>query len=157
MKRVRKEQKEEKERQDNSGCTMPNDVKEMLGLPSKVRQGAEGCSPGVQRKERGLKSGGLTPRRLEKFEQHFKRRAKIRMSAQRLQVRSPDMKYPHGVFQLSHLPRLPPPLKCTDAKPAEKCSTSPRLWQLIVRLTPRVLTHQDEASMRRTLQEDFRT
>ena len=72
---------------------MPNDVKEMLGLPSKLRKGSVGGSPG---KDRRMKSGSLTPRRLEKFEQHFKRRAKIRLSTQRVQTRSPQQKCLHG-------------------------------------------------------------
>ena len=72
---------------------MPNDVKEMLGLPSKVRKGSSVDSPG---KDRIIRSGNLTPRRLEKFEQHFKRRVKIKQSTQRMQARSPQQKCLHG-------------------------------------------------------------
>ena len=77
----------------NMILSMPNDVKEMLGLPSKVRKGSDVGSPG---KDRLIRSGSLTPRRLEKFEQHFKRRAKIRLSSQRMQARSPQQKCLHG-------------------------------------------------------------
>ena len=82
----------------NAG-TMPHEVKEMLGLPSKDKKRSPSGSPGSQRKDgslRSIKFGGLTPRRLEKFDQHFKRRAKIKMSSQRVQVRSPEQKCSHG-------------------------------------------------------------
>ena len=52
------------------------------------------------------------------------------------------MKFPHGVFQVAHLPRVPatPHLKCIDVKHAEKYLTNPQHWPLIVKLIPRVLT-----------------
>jgi hypothetical protein len=74
---------------------MPNEVKEMLGLPSKNNQSG---TPGLKRRASSERSkfGELTPRRLEKFEQHFKRRARIRLSTQGVQVRSPEQKCSHG-------------------------------------------------------------
>merc|ERR1712179_346886 len=62
-------------------------------MGSKVGKGSDVGSPG---KDRLIRSGSLTPRRLEKFEQHFKRRAKIRLSSQRMQARSPQQKCLHG-------------------------------------------------------------
>ena len=77
---------------------MPNEVKDMLGLPRKNTKGPQSGTPGLNRKAGSVRSkfGDLTPRRLEKFEQHFKRRARIRLSTQRVQVRSPEQKCSHG-------------------------------------------------------------
>ena len=80
--------------------TMPHDVKEMLGLVNhstersksgKAKHNRKGSTP------RSTKFGELTPRRLAKFEQYYKRRSKIKYANnQKVQARSPIQQWLHG-------------------------------------------------------------
>ena len=80
--------------------TMPHDVKEMLGLVNKSTERSKSGKAKHNRKgstSRSTKFGELTPRRLEKFEQYYKRRSKIKLAnKQKVQARSPIQQWLHG-------------------------------------------------------------